>query len=182
MATSRTRPAVSGLVFQVYGRPLHPELFEVLGQRRIQHPEFLLDVRVTSTGHIIDWDDGAVHITEATVAITQEMPPSRCLLSRAFGPEGSARIDCGKGVSYQATFHAERLPVELFTAVHDEILADGGKRGLLFNFGAGTRLALAPLAHITAEFRPGCLFLTAFHTFPHECTILKTQSLIEQRR
>jgi hypothetical protein len=181
MAT-RTRPAVAGLVFQVYSRPVHPELFEVLGERLIEHPDFRLAVRLTPTGHVISWENGAVHLTEATISITQEMPPSRCLLSRAFGPESSVRADCGRGVSYQATYHAEALPAALFASVHDEILADGGKRGMLFDFGAPSRLALAPLAHVTAEYRPGCLFLTAFHTFPRECTILKTQSLIEQRR
>lgn len=180
--TAHTRPAVAGLVFQLYSRPLHPELFDVLGTRIIEHPDFHLAVRLTPTGHVISWDNGAIHLTEATIAITQEMPPSRCLLSKAFGPEHSTRIDCGRGVSYQATYHAETLPVELFASVHDEILADGGKRGMLLDFGAPSRLALAPLAHVTAEFRPGCLFLTAFHTFPRECTILKTQSLIEQRR
>ena len=43
-------------------------------------------------------------------------------------------------------------------------------------------LALAPLAHLTAEHKPGCLFVTAFHTFPREFAVLKTQSLIETRR
>jgi hypothetical protein len=31
------------------------------------------------------------------------------------------------------------------------------------------------------EARPGCLFLSAFHTFPDELTVVKTQSLIEKR-
>jgi hypothetical protein len=63
--------------------------------------------------------------------------------------------------------------------VHDEILADGGKRGLLHNFQPNHRLSLAPLGFVTAEARPGCLILTAFHTFPDEHAIVKSQSLIE---
>ena len=45
--------------------------------------------------------------------------------------------------------------------------------GLLFTLNA--------LGYVTAEARPGCLFLTSFHTFPTENTVVKTQSLIEQR-
>ena len=37
------------------------------------------------------------------------------------------------------------------------------------------------VAVVTAEFRPGCLFLSSFHTFPAENTVVKTQSLIERR-
>ena len=42
-------------------------------------------------------------------------------------------------------------------------------------------LALPPLGYVCAEFRPGCLFLSSFHTFPGEHTVIKTQSLIEKK-
>ena len=42
-------------------------------------------------------------------------------------------------------------------------------------------LTVAPLGFVTVEARPGCLFLTSFHTFPGENTVVKTQSLIEKR-
>jgi len=37
------------------------------------------------------------------------------------------------------------------------------------------------LGFVTVEARPGCLFLSAFHTFPEEHTVVKTQSLIEKK-
>ena len=77
--------------------------------------------------------------------------------------------------------HVETLPPDIFLHVHDEILADGGKRGFLHNFQPHHRLALAPLGFITAEARPGCLFLSSLHTFPDEHTVVKTQSLIERK-
>ena len=95
--------------------------------------------------------------------------------------EHTARLTCAHGVHYQMSFQVEVLPPEIFLHVHDEILADGGKRGLLHNFPAHDRLAVAPLGYISAEARPGCLFLTSFHTFPGEHTVVKTQSLIEKK-
>ena len=40
---------------------------------------------------------------------------------------------------------------------------------------------VACLGFVLAAFRPGCLFLTTFHTFPSEHTVVKTQSLIEKK-
>ena len=88
---------------------------------------------------------------------------------------------CPQGIHYQTSFQVEVLPPEIYFHVHDEILADGDKRGMLHNFQPHHRLALAPLGFITVEARPGCLFLTAFHTFPDEYTIVKSQSFIEKR-
>ena len=79
------------------------------------------------------------------------------------------------------SFQVETLSPEIFLHVHDEILADGAKRGLLHNFPTQNRLAVAPLSFIQADARPGCLCLSSFHTFPDEHTVVKTQSLIERR-
>ena len=73
----------------------------------------------------------------------------------------------------------EVLPPEIFLHVHDEILADGAKRGLLHHFPSRNRLVVAPLGFIQADARAGCLCLSTFHTFPDEHTIVKTQSLID---
>jgi hypothetical protein len=90
-------------------------------------------------------------------------------------------IPCHPGINYQASFQVETLPLEIFLHVHDEILADGGKRGLLHNFQPNHRLAVAPLGYIEVEARPDCLFLSTFHTFPEENTVVKSQSLIEKK-
>jgi hypothetical protein len=42
------------------------------------------------------------------------------------------------------------------------------------------RLGLSPLGFVTADARPGCLVINTFHTFPADCTLLKTQTLIER--
>jgi hypothetical protein len=110
------------------------------------------------------------------------LPEKRCLLRHRLRGEHCARLDNLSRVTYQTSFQVETLPQEIFLHVHDEILADGGKRGLLHNFQPNHRLALAPLGFITAEARNHCLLLTTFHTFPDEHTIVKSQSLIERRQ
>jgi hypothetical protein len=181
MAVSVERPPVGDLVFLVYGRPLHPELFDVVAVRRARHADFDLTVRITTSGHVITWENPDVFLTEVTTWTGQELPEKRRLLAHRLRGEQSANLACAHGVHYQAAFQVEVLPPDIFLHVHDEILADGSKRGLLHNFSSEPRLSLAPLGLVTAEFRPGCLFLASFHTFPAEHTVVKTQSLIERR-
>jgi len=174
------RPRVSDLVFQFYGRPLHPELFDILASRKIQREHYQVSLRITRTGHVITWESGGFFLTEVTAAAEQALPETRRLLSYHLRGEHTATLPCQR-VNYQMSFQVETLPPEIFLHVHDEILADGGKRGLLHNFQPNHRLAVAPLGYIEVEARPDCLFLSTFHTFPEENTIVKSQSLIEKK-
>ena len=181
MSVYLLRPRVADLVFQVYDRPLHPELFDILAVRKLSREDYDLTVRITRTGHIITWESRDLHLTEVAAAADQTLPERRCLLQHRLRGEHSDTLPCKHGITYQMTFQVEVLPPEIFLHIHDEILNDGGKRGLLHNFQPHHRLALAPLGFVAAETRAGCLFLSSFHTFPDEHTVVKTQSLIEKR-
>ena len=181
MSLLAIRPKVSDLVFQLYGRPLHPELFDILAVRKFQREDYELRVWITRTGHVITWENPDVLLTEVADA-EQALPQARRLLSYRLRGEHSARLPCSHGVLYQTSFQVETLAPEIFLHVHDEILADGGKRGLLHNFQPNHRLAVAPLGYVVVESRPRCLFLSTFHTFPEESAVVKSQTLIERRQ
>jgi hypothetical protein len=69
----------------------------------------------------------------------------------------------------------------VFLHVHEELAADGARRGLLFHFRPQHRLGLTPLGFVTVDAIPTGLSIAAFHTFPDEFAVVKTQSLIEPR-
>jgi hypothetical protein len=181
MSMPLLRPAVNDLIFQLYGRPLHPELFDILAQRTIRHEDYEVRVRITRTGHVISFENADVHLTEMTAASDQPVPQKRRLLSYRLRQEHCATMACAHGIHYQMSFQVEVLPPDLFLHIHDEIVSDGSKRGLLSTFPSRHRLAVAPLGFVTVEARPGCLFFSSFHTFPGENTVVKTQSLIEKK-
>jgi hypothetical protein len=182
MNSFQVRPRVSELIFQVYGRPLHPELFDILAMHRFEREDYTLRVWITRTGHVITWENPDVLLTETTVAGDQELPESRRLYRYRLRGEHAASLPSCHGIVYQTSFQVETLSPEIFLHVHDEILADGEKRGLLHNFQPNHRLAISPLGHVIVEARPGCLLVSAFHTFPEEHTVIKSQTLIERRR
>jgi hypothetical protein len=181
MSVDSLRPRVADLVFQLYGRPLHPELFDILAVRRIQREDYELTLRITRTGHVVSWENRDVYLTEVAAASEQELPERRRLLSYRLRGEHNANLACAHGIHYQSSFQVEALAPDIFLHIHDEILADGDKRGLLHNFQPNHRLSLAPLGFIAAEARPGCLIISTFHTFPDEHTVVKSQTLIERR-
>src|SRR5947209_7540946 len=131
MGIPLVRPMVSDLIFQLYGRPLHPELFDILAERRVKYEDYEVLVRVTRTGHVISFENEDVLLTEITCASDQPLPQKRRLLSYRLRQEHSASLLCAFGIHYQASFQVEVLPPELFLHVHDEIVSDGSKRGLL---------------------------------------------------
>jgi Protein of unknown function DUF2617 len=181
MSVPLLRPAVNDLIFQLFGRPLHPELFDILAERKVRHEDYEVWVRITRTGHVISFENADVHLTEMTAAGDQPLPSKRRLLSYRLRQEQCATLACAHGIHYQTSFQVEVLPPDLFLHVHDEIKSDGNKRGLLSTFPSRHRLTVAPLGFVTVEARPRCLFFSSFHTFPGENTVVKTQSLIEKK-
>jgi hypothetical protein len=175
------RPPVAHLVFQLYGKPLHPELFDILATRKFERADYQVRVHITRTGHVLTWENTDVLLTEVADA-EQGLTERRRLLNFRLRGEHSATLRCCHGVVYQTSFQIETLTPEIFLHVHDEILADGGKRGLLHNFQPNHRLAVAPLGYVTLETRAGCLFVSCCHTYPEENAVVKSQTLIEMHQ
>ena len=180
MGTDYSRPRVDELVFHLFTRPLHPELFDTLAFRRVRRDDYTLTVRITRTGHVITWETPLALLAEVTATADQPLPSGGRVLRHRFQGERNNRFSPQPGLTYQTITQVEVLPPEIFLHVHEEIVSDGGKRGLLHNFQPHHRLALAPVGFVAVEAGRGFLSLSAFHTFPDEFTVVKTQSLIER--
>jgi hypothetical protein len=172
------RPKVANLVFRLYNRALHPELFEVLSYRAIAREGYSLIVRLTRTGHVLSWTDGRNHLEEIIATEEMELPEFGQRLTHNFHSSRNSKCEL-PGVRYQICSQLEILPIEQFRHVHAELEADGKRKGLLFHNNAGNRIGPSPLGVVIAQTVSGGLSTTAFHTFPEELTLVKTQSLIE---
>src|SRR5262245_27212606 len=101
MSGEFVRPPVCELVFQLYGRPLHPELFDILAVRTIHREDYRLTVWITRTGHVISWENRDVFLTEVTAAADQELPCRRRLLDYRLRHEHNGRLQCAGGIHYE---------------------------------------------------------------------------------
>src|SRR5258708_38250056 len=111
-----TRPRVSDLVLHLYGKALHPELFDILAVRKIHHEDYELTVQITRTGHVITWNHRDAFLTEFA-GEDQGISDAHRLFSHRLRGEHTARVPCGRGICYQAGFQVEVLPLEIFLHV-----------------------------------------------------------------
>jgi hypothetical protein len=173
------RPKVAELEFRLYDRPLHPELFDTLALRRVCRNDSSLIIRVTPTGHVLEWKRNGTCLTEVTATSCQELPAPGCRLSYPFSAERRGKCRVSPGVHYEVSLQLEQLPPDVFLHIHEELASDGARSGLIFHFRPQHRLGLTPLGYVTVNPVRTGLAVSAFHTFPDEFAVMKTQSLIE---
>jgi hypothetical protein len=173
------RPKAAELVFQVFGRTLHPELFQLCATREIDRGNYQATLAITDSGHLITWRHAGTTLTEVATGVAQPLPQKRRLLAHRIAAERSDRVQCRGGVTYETCFQLETVPAELFWSFQQEILIAGSRRGLLHRFAAAGRLSTGAVSWIDLETRPRGLLLQAYHTFPDDLAIVKSQSLFE---
>ncbi len=173
------RPRVAELAFQLYGRSLHPELFEVYQTREIERGGYRAKIDITSAGHVVTWRYEGMTLTEVACSAHHPLPQKRRLLSYKLKGERSDRIECRGGVTYQVSFQLEPVSPDVFWMFHQELTADGERQGLLHTFESSGRMTLGALSYINVETRNRNMLVQAFHTFPDDYAIVKSQSVFE---
>ncbi len=173
------RPKAAELVFQLYGRVLHPELFELHATRSIDRGGYAASLAITTAGHVVTWRKDGLTLAEVATAASQPLPLKRRLLSHRIGGERSDRLECRGGIQYHTCFQLETVDQEVFWECQQELVAEGARRGLLHRFESPGRLALGAVSWINVETRPRSLLVQAFHTYPEDLAVVKTQSLFE---
>ena len=173
------RPKIAELVFQLYGRVLHPELFQVFKTQEIERGDYSAKVQITSAGHVVTWRYQGITLSEVATSAQHPLPQRRRLLSYPLKGDQSDEVECRGGVSYQTTFQLEQVPTDVFWTFQQELTADGQKKGMLYTFNSSGRMAMGALSYIHVETRARSMLLQAFHTFPDDQAIVKSQSLFK---
>lgn len=178
-AVLTVRPKVAELVFQLYGRALHPELFVVCETRHIQRGEQEAQIDITSAGHVVTWRYAGITLTEVATAAHHPLPERRRLMSYRLKGQRSDRLECRGGVRYEMSFQLETVSAEFFWTFQKEIACDGLFHGVYHKFDSSGRFALGAVSFVNVEARNRSLMVQAFHTFPDDCAIVKSQSLFQ---
>ncbi|MFV2068873.1 MAG: DUF2617 family protein [Pirellulales bacterium] len=171
------RPKIAELVFQLYGRALHPELFEVYESREIQRGDYSAKVDITSAGHVVTWRHQGLTLTEVAAASNHPLPKKRRLMSYRLKGRCDDRVECRGGATYEMKFALEPVDREVFWTFQQELSLDSTHQGMLHKFNSSGRMALGALSYIHVESRDRSLLIQAFHTFPDDYAIVKIESL-----
>jgi hypothetical protein len=179
MEVLTVRPKVAELAFQLYGRPLHPELFEVFETCTIERGGYLAKIDITSAGHVVTWRYAGLTLTEVAASAHQPLPKMRRLLSYGLKGRRTDRVDCRGGVCYQMKFELEPTTPMVFSTFQKELALEGQRQGILHRFDSSGRMALGALSYIGYEARNRSLRVRAFHTFPDDYAVVRSESLFE---
>ncbi len=179
MSVSVARPDVSDLLFYVYSRNLHPELFAVQAERKIAGPNYEATVQVCEAGHVLKFCQGDQTLIEIMTAEHQLFPQHKRLLDRRILGCRNAACQLGSGVEYQVSFQLERLEPAVFHQAHEELVMDCRTAQLAHAFPAGHRFSPNPLSLLRVDADRRSVLVHAFHTFPDSFAVVKTQSLLE---
>lgn len=171
------RPRIAELVFQLYGRSLHPELFEIHRTRRIERGGYIATVQITNAGHVITWQYDGITLTEVAASAQHPLPQRRRLMSHRLKGNCADQVECRGGVIYQVEFSLEPVERETFWTYQKELTEASAREGLLHCFESSGRFGLGALSYINLESRDRSLKIQAFHTFPDDYAIVKSQSV-----
>ncbi len=134
-------------------------------------------IDITSAGHVVTWRYAGLTLTEVAASAQHPLPKMRRLLSYGLKGQRSDRVECRGGVSYQMSFQLEPAEPEVFWTFQEELAGQGQRQGMLHRFDSSGRMALGALSYINVEARNRSLLVQAFHTFPDDYAIVKSQSL-----
>lgn len=169
------RPKVAELAFQLYGRSLHPELFDIHRSRDVDRGSYRAKIDITSAGHVITWQYEGMTLTEVAASAQHPLPQKRRLMSYKLRGERSDEVKCHGGIVYRVNFQLEPVAPEVFWTFQQQ-LAEGETQGLVHRFDSSGRMSLGALSYIHVETRTKVMRVQAFHTFPDDYAIVKSQS------
>lgn len=178
MSSSLGRSRIADLAFRVFDRAVHPDWFATRAHRRVAADGWQADIRIVDGGHAVTWRSGNIRLTELLGPASLDGPAAPVFASPV-RDEQSAMLRPGAGVEYQASFEAEWLDPEVFAHLSDEMTLDTGRDRLFARIRGAGRLEPPAISHLAFESRPKGLLVHAFHSFPAERAVVRTQSLFE---
>lgn len=179
MDAPRTNVAIHELTFTLFQRPLHPELFTIYARRHLKTDRYEMMLWATGCSHVVSVCSSDVCLTEL-ISQPGQLLPRRGLIERfQFRGQRSHKCTLSRGLSYMTDFQVEKMSPNLYRQSHLDLQRFARNRGLFVTFPKINSEGLEPFTYIDFEARREELHVHAFHAYPDQVTIIKTQSLFD---
>lgn len=175
----QTKQRVEELQFCLYQRAIHPELFHIHHVKRIERARYHAEIWVVGLAHVVTVQCGNQILTELITEDTEILPKSGLATSFRFRGERDHAQSFNEGFKYILSTQVERMTPQLFPATHRDYVHYAQNRELFVLFNDWAHDGLAPFTFIDYDARDHEFHVHAFHAFPEELTLLKTQSIFE---
>ncbi len=179
MELPETNVVVSELTFTLYQRPLHPELFTIHRKRIIKTAKYEAQIWLTGCSHVVSVFAGDLCLSELITTPNQTLPRRGLVERFRFSGQRSHKCTLAKGLSYITDFQIEKMSPNLYKQSHADLEKFARNRGIFAKYPERSIGGLEPFTYIDFEARKDELHIHAFHAYPDQVTIIKTQSLFD---
>lgn len=170
------RPKIAELSFSLFGRSIHPELFDDQKHFEVTRSKYFARLQITNSGHVFFFQNHLTKITEVTASSHHPLPSSRLIETKPFR-DGFQEISDRRGtISYQSEFQIEKVEPEMFWSFQNELSKTTPQNGIIHAFEESGRIPISGISYLHTVARESSFVVQAFHTFPDDRAIVKTRS------
>lgn len=178
MPIQLTRPDVADMVLRTYERPLHPELFESIRSCTFSVGGHKATVRLGMSGHVLVFRTDEKTLTEVATAKQDSLPEHLLVIHRRLIGYRTHMIDL-PGIRYHCSYQLEHVPLDIYLQLHREMEADAHNATLAITVPGATDHSPNCISLLKCDVLSEGLVVHAFHTFPENAAVLRTQTLFE---
>jgi hypothetical protein len=175
----KTRQRLDELHFYLYQRALHPELFRIHQVRHVQQRLYHAEIWIVGLSHVVTVQFGQNCLTELIAHESELLPKTGLSASFRFRGERDHAQTFANGLRFILSSQVEKMSANLFPSSHRELVRYARNRGMFQSFEEWEYEGLAPFTFVDFEAREREFHVHAYHAFPEELTLLKTQSIFE---
>lgn len=173
------RPKIAELSLTLFGRALHPELFETHKKFEVLRSNYFAKLEITNSGHVFYFENGMTKITEVTASSQHPLPTSRLIDSMPFNGGYQESNKTRGTVNYHSEFQIEKIAPEMFWRLQNELSKSSQQHGIMHSFDSSGRIPIGGISYLHTVAREKSFEVKAFHTFPDDQAIVKTQTRFE---
>lgn len=178
MPLQLTRPDAADMILRTFERPIHPELFESSAQCSIAFGGHRARLRIGRTGHLLEFQSDETVVTEVAATKQEELPVNLKMIERRLIGYRTHMLDLPT-VRYHCSYQLEHVPLDVYLQLHREFETDARNATLSLVLPGSSPQSPECISLLKCDVLREGLVVHAFHTFPDNAAVLRTQTLFE---
>jgi hypothetical protein len=177
MSVSSKSIHVPAFRMMLYGRPLHPELFDLASRRTDRHGEYEIESWLTPGGHVVRFAVPGQQMTETVVDAGDHLPEMGLIHALPCLGEKDYEMEQDGRLKYFTTIQTESLTDNLYRATLREMREFATETGSLshgWDTDHGENLSVLDAQKYKREYH-----VQSYHLVAANGTVLRTQSIFE---
>jgi hypothetical protein len=168
------RPKIKELGLHLFGRSIHPELFEPCAARVLERENYWLDYRITTCGHLLTFQHQQWTLTEVCAGLRHDLPQQRRMVSAPIESLHRERATLQNAVTWSSEFQIEGVNPRVFVDIQQQLEQQKECEGLLHRFEPSGRSSIGGVSYIHLQAFRRHVQVRCFHTFPDTSAVVKS--------